>query len=566
MRARSLPWIFGLGVLLSMNCSAERLTPQAGRTGRSMVVAPHGMVCAAHPLAAQIGLDVLKRGGNAIDAAIATNAALGLMEPMSCGVGGDLFALVWDAKTQKLYGLNASGRIPYRATQEWFAEHGHKSIPTTGPLSWSVPGCVDGWDTLLKRFGSRPLGELLEPSIRYAEEGFPVPEVIAGYWRGAASRLRQDPASAKTFLVNGEPPQAGDLFKNPYLAATYRELAKGGREAYYRGRIAREIVQASDQHGGLFSLKDFEDHTSTWTDPLSANYRGYDVWELPPPGQGIAALQMLNLLEGFDLQSMGPESPEYWHLFIEAKKLAFADRARHYADPEFQKVPVAELISQGYAEERRKLIDPSKAATQVEHGDPKLSQSETTYLCVVDKDRNCVSLIQSNYMGFGSGITPGDLGFGLQNRGTLLALDPKHANRLEPHKRPFHTIIPAMVTKGGKPWLVFGVMGGDMQPQGHVEVLCNLIDFGMNPQAAGEAPRIEHVGSASPKGAPARGGGTVQVEAGFSKATIEELERRGHHVVTVRTNGGGYQAIMLRPNGALLGATEARKDGCAVGY
>jgi gamma-glutamyltranspeptidase/glutathione hydrolase len=526
------------------------------------------MVATSHPLAVQVGLEVLKDGGNAIDAAIAVNAALGLMEPMSCGLGGDLYALVWDAKTKKLYGLNASGRSPYRATRALFADKGLKEIPATGPLSWSVPGCVDGWEELRKRFGTRSFAQLLGPTIRYADEGFPVTEVIAGYWHGAEATLRRHRDAARTYLSDGHAPRPGDVFKNPALARSYREIARNGRDGFYNGRIAQEIVAFSEKEGGLFTAKDFADHTSTWVEPVSTTYRGYEVWEIPPPGQGIAVLQMLNLLEGYDLKALGADSADYWHMFVEAKKLAYADRARFYADPAFGKVPVAELISKPYAAERRKLIDRAKVLTEVEAGDPKLGRSDTVYLCVVDKDRNCVSLIQSNYMGFGSGLVPGDLGFALQNRGTLFALDADHPNRLEPHKRPFHTIIPALVTKEGKPWLVFGVMGGDMQPQGQVEVLCNLIDFGMNVQQAGEGPRLQHFGSATPTGR--RGdpeGGTVAAERGIAPAVVQELRRRGHRVVWAATNGGGYQAILIDPKtGMLHGASEYRKDGCAAGY
>lgn len=565
-----------LGALLAMSAlmivvddsdAADRLTPAAGLAGRSETIAPHGMVCACHPLAVQIGLDVLKAGGNAVDAAIAVNAALGLMEPMSCGVGGDLFAIVWDAKTQKLYGLNACGRSPYQATREYFAKRGFKDIPESGPLSWSVPGCVDGWEELRKKFGTKSFTELLGPTIKYADEGTPVPEVIGGYFRAGEARLRKSEGSAKIYLIDGRAPRAGEVFKNPTLAATYREIAEHGRDGYYKGKIAERLVAFSDKVGGLFTPKDFAEHTSTWVDPVSTNYRAYDIYELPPNGQGIAALQMLNILEGYDLKKLGPTSPEYWHLLVEAKKLAYADRARFYADMDFAKVPVKELISKPYAHERRKLIQSAHALTDVEAGDPKLGASETTYLCVVDKDRNCVSLIQSNYNGFGSGLTPPDLGFAIQNRGTLFSLDEKHPNRLEPHKRPFHTIIPAMALKDGKPWLVFGVMGGDMQPQGHVEVLCNLIDFGMNVQSAGEAPRIEHRGSATPKGRPAAGAGTVLAERGIPDATVAALEKLGHTVQRVRANGGGYQAILLDPKtGMLRGGSEARKDGCAAGY
>ncbi len=560
--------LLALSLLLAIPAEADRLVPKAGRSGRSVTIAPHGMVAASHPLAAQIGLDVLKQGGSATDAAIAVNAALGLMEPMSCGVGGDLYALVWDAKTQKLHALNASGRSPYAATREYFAKKKIAEIPETGPLSWNVPGCVDGWAVLHAKFGKLPMDKLLEPSIQYAEDGFPVSEVIAGYWRGAETKLGRYPDAAKTFLIDGRAPRTGDVFKNPNLAKTYRAIAKNGRDGFYRGEIANKIVAFSEKNGGLFALKDFTDNESTWVDPVSTTYRGYEVWEIPPPGQGIAALQMLNILEGYDLKKMGPESPDYWHLFVEAKKLAYADRARFYADPTFAKVPTGELIAKKYADERRKLITMDRALTKVPSGDPKLSHGDTVYLCVVDKDRNCVSLIQSNYMGFGSGLVPGDLGFALQNRGTLFSLDKDHANTLEPHRRPFHTIIPALVTKEGKPWFVFGVMGGDMQPQGHVQVLTNMIDFGMNVQEAGEAPRVEHTGSATPTGRPeAKDGGTIHAEVGLTDAIVEELTKRGHHVVRTKRNGGGYQGILIDPKtGMLHGGSEARKDGCAVGY
>jgi gamma-glutamyltranspeptidase / glutathione hydrolase len=564
-----LPFIPMCSILLLCQAgTADRPTPAPFKAGRSVTIAPQGMVATGHPLAAQIGLDILRRGGNAIDAAVAVNAVLGLMEPTSCGIGGDLFVLIWDAKTQKLYGLNASGRSPYRATREFFASRNLKDIPTSGPLSWSVPGCVDGWETMRQRFGTMSMAQILEPSIRYAEEGHPVPEVIAGYWRASERMLSRTPEAARTFLIDGRAPQKGEVFKNPRLARTYREIAQGGRDAYYKGRIAQEIVSYSDKVGGLFTLKDFHDHTSTWVEPVSTNYRGYDVWEIPPPGQGIAALQMLNLLEPYDLKKMGPTSPEYWHLFTEAKKLAFADRAKYYTDPAFAKVPVGTLVSKDYAKERRKLIHTDKAMGDVAAGDAKISMSETAYLCVVDKDRNCVSMIQSNFNGFGSGHIAGDLGFGLQNRGTSFSLDPNHANRLEPHRRPFHTIIPAFVTKDGKPFFVFGVMGGDMQPQGHVQVLNNLLDFGMDVQAAGEAPRIEHSGSATPKGRPGDpDGGTIDAEQGIADTIVEGLRKKGHKVRMIRRNGGGYQGILIDPKTNMLhGGSEVRKDGCAVGY
>ncbi|HEV8060638.1 MAG TPA: gamma-glutamyltransferase [Gemmataceae bacterium] len=562
-------WLFLLVIVMASTTSVRALQWPKSRsiTARSVAMAPHGMVATSHPLAAEVGLDVLKRGGNAIDAAIAANAAMGLMEPMSCGVGGDLFAIVWDAKTHKMFGLNASGRSPYRATRALFAERGLKEIPLIGPLSWSVPGCVDGWDALAKRFGSLPLADLLEPSIHYAEEGFPVAEVIGGYWHNAENKLLQDAEATRTYLIDGQAPKAGTLFRNPNLARTYRAIAQGGRDAFYRGPIAKEIVAYSDRVGGLFSDRDFADHTSTWIEPVSTNYRGYDVWELPPPGQGIATLQMLNMLEAYDLKKMGPLSPDYWHLFVEAKKLAYEDRARFYSDPDFAPPPTAELISKDYARKRAQLIDSAKAQTKVLPGSPKLEMGDTIYLCVVDKNRNCVSLIESNYQGFGSGMVPGNLGFALQNRGTLLALDPKHRNRLEPHKRPFHTIIPALVTKDQEPWLVFGVMGGDMQPQGQVQILCNMIDFGMNVQQAGEFPRLEHLGSSTPTGRKAKAGGRLAVEISMPSAITDELTRRGHEVTFTPTNSGGYQGIMIdRAAGLLKGGTEPRKDGSAVGY
>jgi gamma-glutamyltranspeptidase/glutathione hydrolase len=409
---------------------------------RSVVLASHGIVATSHPLAAEVGLDILKRGGNAFDAAIATNAMLGLVEPMSCGIGGDLFAICWDAKTRKMSGLNASGRSPFSLSRKVFADQGLDQIPTYGPLSWSVPGCVDGWAELADRFGSQPLAELLAPSIEYADGGFPVSEVIAGYWNSAESRLAEWEDSAMTYLPNGRALRQGEMFRNPHLAASYREIAEHGRDAFYRGSIADEIVAFSQRNGGYFSKQDFEEHSSEWLDPVSTDYRGHTVWELPPNGQGIAVLQMLNILEQFDVASLGHNSADLLHLIVEAKKLAFADRATFYADPAFGELPIAELISKEYAQRQRKRISFDRAATDVPPGDPKLSRGDTVYLTVVDKDRNCCSLIQSIYYGFGSQVVPGNTGFAMQNRGNLFALDDTHLNRLEPHKRPFHTIIP----------------------------------------------------------------------------------------------------------------------------
>ena len=542
-------------------------------TRSTPAVSEHGMVATSEPRAVEAGLEVLKNGGNAIDAAVAAGAMIGLTEPMSCGIGGDLFAIVWDAKTQKLYGLNACGRSPYRATLKVFLDDGKATptdppqIPTYGPLSWSVPGCVDGWDQLLKRFGTRSLGELLQPAIRTAEEGFEVSPIIGRSWQGSAELLGRWPDSARTYMPGGEAPGPGDTFRNPRLARSYRLIAEAGRDAFYRGPIAAEIVAASDKMDGLFSLKDFADHTSTWIEPVSTNYRGYDVWELPPNGQGIAALQMLNILEAFDLKSLGHNSPEYLHLLIEAKKLAFEDRARYYADPAFADVPVKDLITKPYAARRRKLIDPNRALREIELEDPRLAASETIYMTVVDKDRNAISYIQSNYHGFGSGVVPGELGFALQNRGNLFALDDKHPNRLEPHKRPFHTIIPAFVTKDGNPWLSFGVMGGDMQPQGHVQVLLNMLEFGMDLQQAGAAPRFCHFGSSTPTGQHMADGGEVGLERGVLESVHAALRAKGHALRRPGGAFGGYQAIRFdEKSGKLIGGSDPRKDGYAKGY
>ncbi len=534
---------------------------------RSVTLATRGMVATSHPQAAIAGLDILKRGGNAVDAAIAVNAMLNVVEPMSCGIGGDVFVIYWDNKTQKLYGLNGSGRSPYDISREKLRQRSVNQLPNDGVLSWSVPGCVAGWDDLRQRFGTMPFETTLADAIETAEHGFPVSQVIASYWKGGEQGLRKYPDSASTFLVDGRAPREGEVFRNPKLAATFKRIAEKGRDGFYQGHVAEQIIQASEQLNGYFSLRDLADHKSDWIEPVSTNYRGYDVWELPPNGQGIAALQMLNLLEPYDLKQLGPTSAEYWHLFVEAKKLAFADRARFYADPDFNQLPTSELISKPYAARQGKRIDPNQAAVNVPAGDPKLTHGDTVYLTVVDKDRNCCSFIQSNYYGFGSKVTPGDVGFVMQNRGALFAMDDKHLNRLEPHKRPFHTIIPAMVTKDNRPVFSFGVMGGDMQPQGHVQVLVNIIDFDMNIQAAGDAARVRHMGSETPTGIAANGGGTVTVESGISPEVRNALKAMGHEVTRGSGGFGGYQGIWIDwANGTLQGASEPRKDGAAVGY
>lgn len=526
------------------------------------------MAATSHPLAVEAAIRVLRQGGSAADAAVAANAVMGVVEPMSCGVGGDLFAIYWNAETESLHGLNASGRSPYALNRQVFADQGLDQIPESGPLSWSVPGCVSGWGDLHAKFGRLAWADLFDEAIYHAEQGHAVPPVIAGYWSGAERSLAQWPNSAATLLTAGKAPRVGEVFRNPALAATYRKIAADGPEVFYRGPIAAEIVRASGELGGLFSEQDFADHQNEWVEPVGADYRGYRVWELPPNGQGIAALQILNVMEGIDVGGLGWGHPDVMHRFIEAKKLAFADRARFYADPDFYNAPVAELISKEYAARQSARIDDDRAAAVVPPGDPA-GHGDTIYLTVVDADRNCCSLIQSLYFGFGSKVVPGDVGFPIQNRGALFALDPNHANTLEPHKRPFHTIIPAMVAKDGRPWLTFGVMGGDMQPQGHAQVVMNLIDHGMDVQLAGDAARVRHDGSATPTGiAGDAAGGVVYYEPGVPAATIEELARRGHVLKEADGGGmGGYQAILIDwDQGVLHGGTESRKDGAAAGY
>lgn len=532
---------------------------------RSEVIAQNGMACTSQPLATQVALDVLKSGGNAIDAAIAANAVLGLMEPTGNGIGGDLFAIVWDAKTQKLYGLNASGRSPYELTLDYFKENGYEKIPSHGALSVSVPGCVDGWFELHKKFGNLSMENILTPAIEYARNGFPVSEVIAHYWQSNSRILQKYPGFEEIFMPGGKAPAKGEIFKNPYLANTLEKIAREGRDVFYKGEMARKMVEYLREQEGFFTLRDFEDHKSEWVEPVSTNYRGYDVWELPPNGQGIAALQMLNILENFDIGSMGFGSAEYMHLFIEAKKLAFEDRAKFYSDPDFNTLPIAQLISKEYGKERAKLINLNRAGRSYPAGDP--DTDNTIYLTTADKDGNMVSLIQSNFRGMGSGMTPGKLGFILQDRGELFSLEDGHMNVYEPHKRPFHTIIPAFITKDGKPFISFGVMGGDMQPQGHVQIVCNIIDFGMNLQEAGDAPRIEHTGSGQPTGEKMTDGGEVNLETGFSYETIRKLLEKGHKIGYANGPYGGYQAIMRdEKNNVYFGASESRKDGQAAGY
>jgi gamma-glutamyltranspeptidase / glutathione hydrolase len=577
---------------------------------RSAVIAQNGMVATSHPLATQIALDVLKDGGSAVDAAIAGNAALGLMEPTGNGIGGDLFAIIWDPKTQKLYGLNGSGRAPKGMTlsqfKAWIAKKPMPpqdetgTIPDWGAASVTIPGAVDGWFEMHAKFGKLPMKRILAPTIQYANDGFPVSELIAKYWKtntesfvrlhslGVVEEIggmrsvytisRPNPADPDYNFAIYRPrstaPVEGEIFHNPYLARTLTMIADGGRDAFYNGPLTVAMDQYFKRIGAPHRYSDFAAHKSEWVEPVSVNYRGVDVWELPPNGQGIAALQMLNILEGYDLKAMGRGSADFWHVFVEAKKQAFADRARFYADQDFAKTPLKELLSKDRAAKQRSLIDIGKAAQTDMPGLPIDGVAkDTIYMTVADKDGMMVSLIQSNYRGMGSGLAPfGDdgelLGFMFQDRGAQFSLDPKHANAWAPGKRPFHTIIPAFLTKDGKPLMSFGLMGGGMQPQGHAQIVVNMVDFGMTVQAAGDVARFHHDGSTDPEGGkPMTNGGVLELESGVPASIAEELKRRGHVVKYSVGPFGGYQAIWRDPEtGVYWGASEFRKDGQAAGY
>lgn len=551
-------------LLPSLVTAADRVTGEVFAM-RSPVLATSAMAATSQPLATQVALDVMKSGGNAIDAAIAANALLGLVEPTGNGIGGDLFAIVWHAETEKLYGLNASGRSPQSLSRQWFIDQGYTSIPSHGPLPVSVPGTVDGWYMLHDRFGRLPMPKLLQPTIDYAEKGFPVSQLIAYYWQRSVAILEKWPGFVDQFTKDGRAPAEGDIWRNPGLASTLKALAKGGRDAFYQGQIARTIAAYMQDNGGFLSLQDLADHRGNWIEPVSTNYRGYDVWELPPNGQGIAALQILNIVEQFDVANMGRESAEFVHLFTEAKKLAFEDRAKYYADPDFNKIPVRQLISKPYAQSRAKLIDQTRASRAYSAG-KLLEEGDTIYLTTADSEGNMVSLIQSNYRGMGSGMTPPGLGFILQDRGEMFSLEEGHFNQFEGGKRPFHTIIPAFVTKDGKPWMSFGLMGGAMQPQGHAQIIINMVDFGLDVQAAGDAPRIHHSGSSEPTGEKMTDGGILNLETGYPLATTRQLMRMGHKIQYANGPYGGYQAIYRADNDVYWGATESRKDGHAAGY
>ena len=551
-------------VCLSLNLFAQDRITGSNFATRSEVIAQNGMVCSSQPLATQVGLDILKAGGNAVDAAIAVNAMLGLVEPTGCGIGGDLFAIVWNAEEGKLYGLNASGRSPKSLDIEYFREQGMEKIPAFGPIPVSVPGAVDGWFELHKQFGSQSMETILSPAITYAENGFPITELIGYYLQGTSRRFKDYPNFESTYMPGGKALEKGDVFKNPQLANTYSILAKEGRDAFYKGSIAKTIADFIKEQGGFLAYEDLESHTSEWVEPLSCNYRGYDVWELPPNGQGTAALQILNIMENFDVRSMGFGSSEYIHHFTEAKKIAFEDRAKFYSDPAFNELPIEALISESYAKERAAEIGTRAKRSYDAY---ELEQGNTIYLTVADQWGNMVSLIQSNYRGMGSGMVPPGLGFMLQDRGELFALEDGHYNVYEPGKRPFHTIIPAFITKDGKPLVSFGLMGGAMQPQGHAQIVINLVDFDMNLQEAGDAPRIRHSGSSQPTGEQMTDGGNLHLESGIDYEVIRALMRKGHKVSFDLGSYGGYQAIMFdAEKGVYYGASESRKDGQAAGY
>lgn len=555
-------WI-SLLFLITLNIFAyDRITGLEFAT-RSEVIAVNGMAATSHPLATQTALSILKNGGNAIDAAIAANAVLGLVEPTGCGIGGDLFAIVWNANEKKLYGLNSSGPAPSGISIDKLKEVGINKIPPYGALPVTVPGAVAGWSALHKKFGTLDFELLFTDAINYAENGFPVTELIAYYLNRSSEVFATYPNFKKVWMPNGHTPKKAELFKNQLLAQNYRDIARTYGLEFYNGTIASNIVKSVNDAGGYFSKNDLSSYKPEWIEPVSTNYRGLDVWELPPNGQGIAALQILNILENFNIEAMGFGSAEYIHLFTEAKKLVFEDRAKYYADTSFANVPVQELISKEYALERSKLLNLKKASKTYNPGN--IESGDTIYLTVADKFGNMISLIQSNYRGMGSGIIPDNSGFMLQDRGEMFSMDKNHMNALKGGKRPFHTIIPAFVTKNDEPYISFGLMGGAMQPQGHAQIIINLVDFKMNLQEAGDAPRIRHAGSSQPTGEMMNDGGYLSLEKKISSEEIKKLKKLGHKFQYDLGGFGGYQAIMLK-DGVYLGASESRKDGHASGY
>jgi len=560
-----------LGIFLMSNVLADklgfdRLTGQPFAS-RSEVIAKNGMAATSHPLATQAAITILQSGGSAVDAAIAANAVLGLVEPTGCGIGGDLFAIIWDSDNKEITGLNASGRSPRNLTLDHFRSNKMTEIPYLGPLPITVPGAVDGWFEMHDKYGKLTMMEILQPAITYAEEGFPVSETVAWLWNENSQSRTNFPGFMKVFMPNGKAPKKGEIFKNPALASTYEKIARKGRDVFYKGEIAEEIDKFMKENDGHLSYEDMANHKSDWVKPMSTNYRGYEVYQLPPNTQGLAVLQLLNILEAYNIRDMGFASSEYIHTFVEAKKLVYEDRARYYADPDYSKIPIDYLNSSQYANERRQLIDPNLAAKTVTAGDIPLENGDTIYLTVADKDGNMISLIQSNYGDMGAGLTPPNLGFSFQNRGQLFSLKDHHPNIYAPNKRPFHTIIPAFVTKNGDPWLSFGLMGGSMQPQGHAQIIINIVDFDMNVQEAGDAARIRHTGSSQPTDHEMVDGGKLYLESSIGKKIREDLILKGHNVATDRHVYGGYQAIMYDSyNEIYIGGSDPRKDGQAAGY
>ncbi|MDO4870360.1 MAG: gamma-glutamyltransferase [Bacillota bacterium] len=521
-------------------------------SGRSVVRSKNGMIATSQPLAAAAGLEVLMKDGGAVDAAVAASAVLGVVEPFATSIGGDAFAIYWDNDKKQLVGLNGSGRsagsMDSRRLKEEIA---CETMPLRGVHTITVPGAVDAWDMLLERYGTMTLEELLAPAIMYAEEGFPVSEIIAQQWQMNQNALITE-ESGRVFLPGGKAPKAGDVFRNPDLAKSLQMIAAHGRDAFYQGDLAKAMCSGMAKLGGHLTPQDFGCHHGDWVSPVSTNYKGYDVYELPPNTQGAMVLEMLNILEGYDLKACGHNSAEYLHLIIEAKKAAFADRARFISDGNFNDIPLERLISKEYAAERRAQID-GKAASDPAEWD--LKSSDTVYLTAADQNGNVISFITSIFKEFGSGVVPEGTGIIMQNRGSLFSLEEGHFNGLQPHKRPLHTIIPAMVMKDGKPWFSFGVMGGDMQPQGHVQVLLNMLEFGMNVQEAGEAPRVCHTAEG------------VALESEIPWDVRLGLIERGHQLIDAFDVYGGYQGILIDPQtGAFAGGSDDRKDGCAIGF
>jgi gamma-glutamyltranspeptidase/glutathione hydrolase len=523
-------------------------------SGKSSVIAKNGMVACSQPLATLAGVRVLMDGGNAIDAAIATAAVLGVVEPMSIGIGGDAFCLFYSAKEKSLKALDASGRSPHAASLGFFRNSDFMGMPQRGIHSVTVPGAVHGWGTLLNSYGTKSLRDVLQSAIRHAEEGFPVAELTAQSWRESQTSLLADQGASINYLIAGNTPRAGEIFKNPRMAGTLRRIAEEGADYFYNGDIAKKIVRCSEKLGGLFTLNDFADHDSDWVEPIAANYRGYDIYEMPPATHGFVALEMLKILEGFDLKSSGPAAADTLHLMIEAKKLAFIDRDTHLADRDHMKVSINGLMGQARLDKMRGQIQKDHAANSYESIG---AEADTEYVAAADAEGNLVSFIQSNFMGFGSGVVEPETGIVLHNRGHLFSLDPAHPNCIGPHKRCAHTLMPGVILKDGRPYVAVGLKGGHVQPQVQTQIICNLIDHGMTPQQAISAPRFNHIEGAK-----------VGLEPEFSADVKQDLMRRGHQMVeAARESFGGAHMILLDPDsGTFAGGSDPRKGGCALGF